>query len=595
MKKSIKKIALLIFFLSFKGLYAQVSLKKISLEEQVNMSTLIVEGEVVSKKSFWSNNLIYTSNTIQVYKVFKGDLKSKNIEVITLGGNVGLDALVVSSSLKFRKGNVGVFMLENSKVNNQLNKKTEEQKFKLYSAVQGFYRYNLYDDLVANTFNKKQGITSGFYNELMSLTKEKFVEVSVYNTNKFKKVLNQSKILAPVITNFSPTTATAGTKTQITINGSGFGLSGTVGFSDANEGGSGFFVEALETQIISWTDTQIIVEVPSAAGTGKIRITDASSSKIDSATDLTISYAESNVEYDPGSGIQAYPTQHYEQSFITGGYVWTMQTDFFNDTEKPGAKAAFERALEMWRCNTKVNWTIKANGTAVDVVDRDGTNVVRFDNGNELDSGVLGVCYSWYSAPTCSLPDPQWYVSGLDIVFDDAITWYFGTGIPVAEYDFESVALHELGHGHQLGHVINSNAVMHYSLGLSDYNRILSSDDIEAGVNVQTRSTTNSICNLELMKDYDTSSCSLSVEDELKEAVTLYPNPVKEEVFIKNQSFINLEKAVIYDISGRLISEYDISDTSRMKGISLAGISKGVYFINIHSKTAFISKKLVLK
>ncbi|WP_171946599.1 T9SS type A sorting domain-containing protein [Flaviramulus basaltis] len=567
------------------------------MKEQIDNSILIVEGEVFSQSSFWSNNLIYTSNTIKVYKVFKGKLESKNVDVITLGGTVGLEALIVSSSLKLKKGNVGVFMLESSQVITKSVTKSLNQKFKTYSALQGFYRYNLYDDLVVNPFNKTSGISSNFYNELMYITKEKYVEVSAYNTIKFKKASSQSKILSPVITSFSPTTATAGTKTEITINGSGFGTSGEVGFSDANEGGLAFFVDALDTQVVSWTDTQIIVEVPSTAGTGKIRVKDAASVKIESTTDLTISYSESNVEYDPGSGIQAYPVQHYEQSFITGGYVWTMQTDFFNDTEKPGARVAFERALESWRCNTKVNWTIKNNGTATDVVSSDGTNVIRFDNGNELDSGVLGVCYSWYSAPSCSLPNPQWYVSGLDIVFDDAISWYFGTGTPSgSQYDFESVALHELGHGHQLGHVINSNAVMHYSMGISEYNRVLSNDDIEAGVNVQTRSTTNPICNLELMTDYDTSSCSLSVEEgEFEKAIILYPNPTREELFIKNKSFINLEKAVIYDISGRQIVECDISDSSQTKIISLSGFSKGIYFVNIYSESLFITKKIILE
>ena len=50
-------------------------------------------------------------------------------------------------------------------------------------------------------------------------------------------------------------------------------------------------------------------------------------------------------------------------------------------------------------------------------------------------------------------------------------SWYFGAGtIADEEIDFETVALHELGHGHQLGHVINSSNVMHYTIAKKTIN-----------------------------------------------------------------------------------------------------------------------------
>ena len=68
-------------------------LYKVSLEDQVASSTLIVEGKVISKKSYWDVNHthIFTVNEVEVYKVFKGQLLA-TIEVVTPGGVVGYQA-----------------------------------------------------------------------------------------------------------------------------------------------------------------------------------------------------------------------------------------------------------------------------------------------------------------------------------------------------------------------------------------------------------------------------------------------------------------------------------------------------------------------
>jgi len=330
--------------MSFNGLFAQEMLREISLREQIDNSTLVVEGEVLSKTSFWNNNLIYTANTVRVYKVFKGAPVS-TIEVITLGGTVDLEAMIVSSSLKLQTGTVGLFVLQNTDVTNQLISKPAARVFKPYSAVQGFYKYNLFDDVAVNLFNKMQGISAAFYKEITDITKQNYTETSSYNVSEISKglIANKSAII-PGITNFNPTTATAGTKTVVTLNGTGFVTTkGKVGFYEADEGG-GAYINALDTQV-TWSNTQILVEVPSGAGTGKIRVTDAASSPAVSTGILTVPYSELNAEYDPGTGLRAYQTQHYGQS-VAGGYEWRLYTDFFNDSDKPGARAAFETALE---------------------------------------------------------------------------------------------------------------------------------------------------------------------------------------------------------------------------------------------------------
>jgi Secretion system C-terminal sorting domain/IPT/TIG domain len=590
-------VLILLFYLSsFENLSAQVGLVEISLQKQIEASSLVVEGKVISKQSFWDVNHhnIYTTNTVEVYKVFKG-VRLETIEVITPGGTVGLNAESVSPSLKLRKGDIGVFMLHDNNIAFAAKDESANKRFKPYSSVQGFYKYNITTNIAANPFTVRQGVSDSFYNEIRSFTKLNYIEVSQFDIKKKNIKSKQKKNAAHAITSFLPTTSTAGTASVLTITGTGFGaVQGKVGFSDADDGGA-TFIDALDTQVLTWTDTEITVEIPSGAGTGTIRVTHDDASTTVSAGVLTITYAQLNVEGDFGFGVLAYPVQHVDDN-TTGGYTWEMFTDFDTDTEVPGAKASFLRALETWRCTTKVNWIV-GSVSAIDVIAGDGTNIVRFDNGTELGAGVLGRCTSRYTG--CGIPGGvEWYVEELDIVFDDGVTWE--TGPPLAttgEIDFESVALHELGHGHQLGHVIEgTGAVMHFALSSAENIRTLTAGDIAGAGDVHSRSTTLTPCGTTSMTDYDTSGCALSVsENELSSVITVFPNPANGEFYISNSSFINLEKVIIYDISGRLISTHDISDGLNIKTIPLNNVSRGMYFVSIYSENAVITKKIILE
>lgn len=619
MKKIILIVLLYVLVCSPSYLLAQ-SLVEIPLEKQVEKSSLIVEGKVISQKSFWGDNYrnIYTRNTIEVYKVFKGE-KVEYVNVITLGGVVGLTAQNSSHSLQLFNGKQGLFMLKAS--NKKLEGKSGFKEYEAYSGVQGFYRYNDMSNQTTNSFKTYNDIEGGFYKKVQAITNKKALTIKNKEivTKKESKTLSSKSALAVAISNISPTTIAAGVKQQLTITGSGFGLvQGTIGFKNADDGGTTLTSEImapntptpLDSQIISWNDTTIIVEVPGNAGTGTVTVFhDSDTTSAESGQTLTITHAEQNVI----TGGNAYQVQHVNDN-TSGGYTWEMFTDFFNDSEHPGAKAAFETALETWRCETKINWIVSGSATAVDVIgvdtnvpadgelDSDITNVVRFDNGNELEDGVLGRCTSWYSGCDIGGGVLQWFVSELDIVFDDATNWYFGSGLPgFVQYDFHSVALHELGHGHQLGHVIdavsdgdNMDDVMHYAISNSEQQRVLTSNNIAGGNNVQSRSNSApQACGRPLM--IDSTICNLSTEeDELVNSIKIFPNPAKNEFFIKNEAFISLRKAVIYDLSGRKISEYDLSNSSRIKTINVQGIAKGVYLVNIHSENAKISTKLIL-
>jgi hypothetical protein len=85
----------------------------------------------------------------------------------------------------------------------------------------------------------------------------------------------------------------------------------------------------------------------------------------------------------------------------------------------------------------------------------------------------------------------NWYVSDIDIIFNSNINWQYDPAFPSqTQYDFESVALHELGHAHQLGHIIDNNGVMHYAISNGQTKRNLSPfSDIAGGNYVMDKSS----------------------------------------------------------------------------------------------------------
>ncbi|GAA4233512.1 hypothetical protein GCM10022291_10720 [Postechiella marina] len=575
--RKLLNLFILLFFIS-SSFNAQEVLREISLEEQINASNLVVEGKVLSKESFWNSNYtkIFTVNTVEVYKVFKGDLV-ETVEVITPGGFVNGKMQKVIPSLQLNTNDIGLFTLHGEE---KSVKSDKIKAFKPYSSVQGFYKYNLIDNVAINPFSVIKNIEEDFYARIEKISNSKFSKVKDFKVVKNTLKNNGIKgVLAPNITSFSPTSITAGTQSQLTITGTGFGATqgaGSVSFRNADDGG-GTFVTALNGQIISWSDTAIVLEVPSLAGTGTILVTDDSNSSVESVNLLTVTYALSNGQANDTE----YKLQHVDMNG-DGGITWIFNSDFESNTN---ANTAFNAVLKNWSCETGINWDVDSNTTTVDSALDDGLNVVSF---NVLPAGNLGVTTLYGGA--CNNSE-DWVVNQVDLIFDntDLSPWFYDGGTNLG-YDFYSVALHELGHAHLLNHVVDSDDVMDYDIALEQQNRTLNSKNIDAANMVQARSTANMICSLPLMSAY-AGSCPLSVEDEeLNNSVSMYPNPTIGQFFIKNDSFLTLEKAVIYDVSGRLISNTDLLKT---KVISLQGVSKGMYFVNIHSSNGMITKKIL--
>ena len=493
-----KKILLIcsIIVASIFQVSAQCLMYPVLLSQRVPQSSLIIEGKVINQQSFWNNahDKIYTSNLLEVYKTFK-NTSAAYIEVITEGGIVGNDKHVFEPTLELEVGDVGVFTLNQNNQPSQFGK----QVYDSYASAQGFIKYDVVSDVATEPFNKYTNASSNLYNTIAQYTGASYVQVKPINPFQLAVPSVNTVQNIAAITSFSPTTITAGTFSVLTINGSGFGTVSTpslIAFKNADDGGA-TTISPIANDIVSWSATQILVKVPTDAGTGVIRVNGSNSTGT-----LTIPYAHLNLT----NGGIVYNTKHINQS--GGGYVWTYNTAFNSNT---AAKAAFERSLQSWRCATFINWPTSATTSTITASANDGTNIVTFNSG--LGAGILGQCGSYWSGCGTN-PNMTWFVTELDIQFSTTpggSTWQYGPAAPAfAQYDFESVTVHELGHGHQLGHVIKSADLMHYSLTNGQSKRTLNTDDLNGGLAVMARNAqAGGTCSNPLMTPLTASNCAL--------------------------------------------------------------------------------------
>lgn len=161
-----------ILFFCFTAVDAQ--LIPIPLDQRIENATTILEGKVISQTSYWdeTKTQIYTSNVIEIYKLFKGKLSSNQVEIITKGGIVGNDMQRVSHTLELTIGDTGIF----TAVPNTSKIITKEKltKLKAYSGAQGFIKYDLKMGTAKDPFNNYKNVTKEVYSKIVGRTKANF-------------------------------------------------------------------------------------------------------------------------------------------------------------------------------------------------------------------------------------------------------------------------------------------------------------------------------------------------------------------------------------------------------------------------------------
>ncbi|HTM94107.1 MAG TPA: T9SS type A sorting domain-containing protein [Flavisolibacter sp.] len=478
-KATLLSYGICFFFLNYlnaQGLY------RISPEEKVRKSSLIVEGKVVSKQSFWnaSHTMIYTYNKVEVFKVFKGNLSKDTIEVVTQGGNVGPDYIEASHLLSLEVNDLGVFFCFPNTIGLRSSNK-KEILYDVYSSEQGFLKYDPFRKRASSPFDRYENIEQQLYPDLQSKIGQ---SLRVIKSLSLNKSLKESQTLAVGISGFSPTTVNAGALLDpatnvLTINGSGFGAPSGVAavfFDDADDGLGGNYVAVPYNSplMISWTATTIQVKVPTKAGTGNIVVQDNTGSNAMSASVLNVNYSVMSIPFtDPLTSIMHMKEINLYNSNGSGGYTIQYSTNTGGsgvDITSSSALATFQRALTTWKETAGFNVTEGGTTTTQAVNAHDATNVIMFDNANTgappLADGVLAVCYSGFGICDDNYAGNQAVKMGFDIVIRNSgfstgsAVFTFGPCPPTSsdftQVDLETVILHELGHAIGLGHINDS-------------------------------------------------------------------------------------------------------------------------------------------
>ncbi|MBY0479286.1 MAG: T9SS type A sorting domain-containing protein [Chitinophagaceae bacterium] len=498
MKPTLSLAFLLCFFFQLFSapVFSQCMMYPVSLQERVSHAETIVLGTVVQKETFLDSvsMQVYTLNKIEITAYLKNPQSVSAVYVITNGGVFQNRSTIVYPSLQLQQQNEYVLFLQpasSASENKQLRKTEPAAKQMIaYAGAQGALvkSMNQFADLFDRPKQNEEQLLSAIqqYTKTQALTPAG----TFFRARPIPEQLAPGAIHA--ITSFTPSTTRSGTIVagdQITISGSGFGAApGTVFFTNADDGGATFASSGVASDIVSWSDNTITVKVPSFAGTGPINV----NGTMTSATNLTVEYAHTEIN-SSFSGFGSPTRQRYYLRNLNslGGYTFEFNTTFASNT---AAVSAFNRAVVSWRCGTGVNF--RANGTtAIATSANDGTNCVYFNP--SIPSGTLAVCTSNFLASangSCNLQNTVWWLNDMDIQFRDVptagTTWEYGPSAPSAsEYDFESVALHEIGHGHGFGHVIAPGQVMHYSIANGVQSRTPATNDLAAGTSKMSYST----------------------------------------------------------------------------------------------------------
>lgn len=523
-KKINPSITSLLVFLFFwcipSHIFAQCMTYPVSIEEKEEHASIIVLGKLKDKISYWDEqkHRIYTLNIIEVSAYFKGNNGAKEIGVITTGGIVEMDALMVFPRFDIFPYNEYIFFLQGD--NHLIDHKKIRAKrpdliqsetyadlqgaltkqFGWYSELHNKNKYKEQEQFDRITQLTKLPITAPDGSPFLARSKADEKYFHLHHDHNHSHDKGELKVIPPLfkdlisnpafsllpINTMTPNPTNCGTidpANYVTFTGSGFGSQDAVYYTNADDGGNTMVASSYSSDILSWSNTSVEEKVHQNAGTGTVQI-----NSINSTTDLEINWSH-NCLYDSFSGFSQVTRQRYFLVDMnnSGGYTFTLNTSFNNNAP---AKAAFQRALESWRCATFINWEISSNTTSISSANNDNVNVITFNSG--IAAGTLGRSFSYFSGTatgTCDEENTLWWIREMDIEFDSPPTpstaWNFGPGASVqfaSTYDFESVAVHELGHLHGLGHTISlADDVMHYALLNGTDKRDLSTDDIAGG------------------------------------------------------------------------------------------------------------------
>lgn len=439
------------------------------------------------------------------------------------------------------------------------------------------------------------------------------------------------------ITGFTPNSVIAGAfypgivfnESQLTIHGTGFGNTiGTIYMRNALNNSAPYYIPLDAYDITSWTDTQIVLNVPSVLfsspnypGTGYIFVKPAGATdSAQSPTKVQIPYILKNVSINNGTGKRRISFAY--RSVIdsagisdTAAYCFRFDSATVTGNPNPYCRPLLKQAIQDWACGLPIRYRI-GKDTTITNNSPDGISYVTF---KPFLSDLSFIAETKISVQFCT---GNLYSAEADITFrlnplsNGQPDWFYvnpslvplgsaGGNKPNGFTDFFEVALHELGHASLLNHVNDTTDLMYFKIFQGTPRKYISSNDQNGGIDNITWSKTLTFGSCPFAPFTIPSSGSTACENisgieqigNTSFEVVVYPNPTWDYLNITfTKSKISKNTIKLTDLSGRILFYKNIgSNEGAQEVINLKNFAKGMYILTITDNETIINMKIILQ
>ncbi|MCO5267681.1 MAG: T9SS type A sorting domain-containing protein [Brumimicrobium sp.] len=419
----------------------------------------------------------------------------------------------------------------------------------------------------------------------------------------------QDELCKPIITSFTPSVAT-GIGEVITIEGKYFGEdrfhnngldSAQVRFRNADVNSSNFPTSHLTRldpiDYLYWSDTEIKVSATSlivsennaGIGTGKFIVKNKWGDNTTSNTELFVEYSIQNHGLDYGN---EYLKKRGNLIYDTTGYVFAFNSEILNDSIK---KVVTEKAIRDWACQTGVNFKIlydDLSQTPNSLISIGSSKTNSTDQFAYTDPLISVTCFQ------DEITKHEIFVTGFEIEMNSDTPWdYSLNSVSPTKFSYYSVLIHELGHAHQLKHVLNAEyELMRPTIALGQ-SRTFSPNLFAGTDDVINFNATNNYINCDqspmVFGEPDCTTNSIT-ESHIDEDVFVYPNPFTEQIIVDfNSNNVLGTEVKIYNLLGKVVHSSYYKSIQQPIILNLKNINKGIYLLKIKTGDRVLDKKII--
>ena len=421
-----------------------------SFTELANSADLVVVGTVESTEGHWNqeHTNIETTVIVSVDDVIKGSLQESRIPVTVRGGTVdGVTQWVEDQPALIPEGQFGLFLRQ---------KGDEYRVLGLYQGLLPLWNaleMRVYGEGDTEYGDTRTILTAAQFREMVTAVLEGREE-TVMLPGIIPRDVEQDTRAAPYISTVTPSIASAGTGTEITISGTGFGTKANlqscadvaffykaVKYAD----GSGIKYQILASgkpyssanvyDIVSWASNQIKARVPSgkvndptldqgfywgSAASGYVVVYDDSCVRSNEKS-FTVKFGYLGLKWDDPAGffVKAFPGSHLA-----------------------GSRAAIDAAASTWNAAIPGSYfTLEDRGlTESGIFGGDGVSLVSMADSSEFDDPkTLAETGLWGDVASGTITE-------VDTRFNAYHSWTTGTASGTGSHSVQAVMLHEFGH-----------------------------------------------------------------------------------------------------------------------------------------------------